>query len=138
MYRLLVPLRVTVEVGNIPYTVGLDLSEVPPFVDSWLTKPGDVCGLWLGRYETVEHAFFHFSRGYEVECPSLLELCFDRLVSEGRAELVAGRHMELRWRVGELSDGTSFDKYYDWNFSEWHAASDHCVFARSWLAELGA
>lgn len=99
VYRLLVPLPVTVDWPSGPQVLELYVSDFPPFADANLRRVPDSVGYSVGRFKSVGHAEHTFQRGFivPIKPPHIITTFFDRLVREGRADILHWPHTELTY-----------------------------------------
>lgn len=114
-YRVLVPLPVTVAWPSGAQTLRYDVSDFPAFTDIVLASQGAISGFIVGRYKSVSHAKWAVERGIvlAVKPPTVVGLFLDRLVREGRAEIVAGPHCRITW-YDRSKNPPPFDAYWTW------------------------
>lgn len=97
VYRLLVPLPVTVEWPSGKQHLRLTESQLPPYAQADLYAGDEATGFYVQRFRSVAHAEHTFRRGLELELPSVVVTFFERLVRDGRAEILHGPHCPLTY-----------------------------------------
>jgi len=111
IYRLLVPLPVSVKWPSGDQTFEAAEQAGPPFGLLRITGPGSFKA--DHPFKSAAHVTHTLANGYKVTVPSVQHTFFARLVAEGRAAVVWGPHMQIYWLDSSITRGAPVvDAYY--------------------------